>query len=412
MALRVLHVLDHSIPLHSGYTFRTLSLLRDQRKRGWETFHLTSPKHINCTAAEEDVDGWHFYRTAAAAPTLVFPGLGEISLMKALEQRLFEVAQKLKPHLLHAHSPVLNAGPAIKVGQRLGIPVVYEVRAFWEDAAVDHGTTTEGSARYRLTRWLETRALRRAQHVFTICEGLRSDIVARGIPNDRVTVIPNAVDIDAFSVGGQSDEALKAQLGLAGHRVIGFIGSFYAYEGLDLLLDALPKLLARAPDVRVLLVGGGPQEPALKAQAGRLGLRDKVVFTGRVPHADVGRYYDLVDVLAYPRHSMRLTELVTPLKPLEAMAQGRLMVASDVGGHKELIRHGETGMLFAAGSADALADALASLLQQSERWPQLRAAGRRFVETERNWANSVANYVAPYQRLVPSVPLSPSRSSI
>ena len=412
MALRVLHVLDHSIPLHSGYTFRTLSLLREQRKRGWETFHLTSPKHINCTAAEEDVDGWHFYRTAAAAPTLVFPGLGEISLMKALEQRLFEVAQKLKPHLLHAHSPVLNAGPAIKVGQRLGIPVVYEVRAFWEDAAVDHGTTTEGSARYRLTRWLETRALRRAQHVFTICEGLRSDIVARGIPNDRVTVIPNAVDIDAFSVGGQSDEALKAQLGLAGHRVIGFIGSFYAYEGLDLLLDALPKLLARAPDVRVLLVGGGPQEPALKAQAGRLGLRDKVVFTGRVPHADVGRYYDLVDVLAYPRHSMRLTELVTPLKPLEAMAQGRLMVASDVGGHKELIRHGETGMLFAAGSADALADALASLLQQSERWPQLRAAGRRFVETERNWANSVANYVAPYQRLVPSVPLSPSRSSI
>ena len=412
MALRVLHVLDHSIPLHSGYTFRTLSLLREQRKRGWETFHLTSPKHINCTAAEEDVDGWHFYRTAAAAPTLVLPGLGEISLMKALEQRLFEVAQKLKPHLLHAHSPVLNAGPAIKVGQRLGIPVVYEVRAFWEDAAVDHGTTTEGSARYRLTRWLETRALRRAQHVFTICEGLRSDIVARGIPNDRVTVIPNAVDIDAFSVGGQSDEALKAQLGLAGHRVIGFIGSFYAYEGLDLLLDALPKLLARAPDVRVLLVGGGPQEPALKAQAGRLGLRDKVVFTGRVPHADVGRYYDLVDVLAYPRHSMRLTELVTPLKPLEAMAQGRLMVASDVGGHKELIRHGETGMLFAAGSADALADALASLLQQSERWPQLRAAGRRFVETERNWANSVANYVAPYQRLVPSVPLSPSRSSI
>jgi len=401
MSARILHVLDHSIPLHSGYTFRTLSLLREQRKRGWETFHITSPKHINCTVAEEDVDGWHFFRTAAAAASLPLPGFGEIALMGALEKRLEEVARQVKPDLIHAHSPVLNALPALKVGKRLGIPVVYEVRAFWEDAAVDHGTTQEGSARYRLTRWLETRALKRAAHVFTICEGLRSDIVARGLPQDRVTVIPNAVDIDAFDPGGQPDETLKAELGLAGSRVVGFIGSFYAYEGLDLLLEAMPALLQKAPDVRVLLVGGGPQDAALKAQAQRLGLADKVVFTGRVPHAQVQRYYDLVDVLAYPRHSMRLTELVTPLKPLEAMAQGRLMVASDVGGHKELIRHGETGMLFKAGSAQSLADAMASLMAKPDSWPQLRAAGRRFVETERNWANSVANYVAPYQRLLP-----------
>ena len=402
MALRVLHVLDHSIPLHSGYTFRTLSLLREQRKRGWQTFHLTSPKQVGCSAAEEHIDGWHFYRTPATAPNRAVPGWAQISLMMALERRLLDVAQKVKPHLLHAHSPVLNASPAIRVGRRLGIPVVYEVRAFWEDAAVDHGSTTEGSARYRLTRWLETRALRRAQHVFTICEGLRGDILARGIADARVTVIPNAVDIDAFALGGQPDLALKARLGLVGRRVIGFIGSFYAYEGLDLLLDALPALLASAPDVALLLVGGGPQDAALKAQAERLGLRDKVVFTGRVPHADVQRYYDLIDVLAYPRHSMRLTELVTPLKPLEAMAQGRVLVASDVGGHKELIRHGQTGLLFQAGSAASLAGVLAQMLQQPERWPLLRAAGRRFVETERNWANSVARYADPYQRLVPS----------
>ena len=402
MALRVLHVLDHSIPLHSGYTFRTLSLLREQRKRGWQTFHLTSPKQVGCSAAEEHIDGWHFYRTPATAPNRAVPGWAQISLMMALERRLLDVAQKVKPHLLHAHSPVLNASPAIRVGRRLGIPVVYEVRAFWEDAAVDHGSTTEGSARYRLTRWLETRALRRAQHVFTICEGLRGDILARGIADARVTVIPNAVDIDAFALGGQPDLALKARLGLVGRRVIGFIGSFYAYEGLDLLLDALPALLASAPDVALLLVGGGPQDAALKAQAERLGLRDKVVFTGRVPHADVQRYYDLIDVLAYPRHSMRLTELVTPLKPLEAMAQGRVLVASDVGGHKELIRHGQTGLLFQAGSAASLAGVLAQMLLQPERWPLLRAAGRRFVETERNWANSVARYADPYQRLVPS----------
>ncbi|NLZ43212.1 MAG: glycosyltransferase, exosortase A system-associated, partial [Comamonadaceae bacterium] len=293
--------------------------------------------------------------------------------------------------------------PALRVGRRLGIPVVYEVRAFWEDAAVDHGTTAQGSLRYRLTRRLETHALGQASHVFTICEGLRGDIVGRGIAADKVTVIPNAVDIESFEPGGSADEALKAALGLAGATVVGFIGSFYAYEGLDLLLEALPLLLARRPEVRLLLVGGGPQEDALKAQAAALGLADKVVFTGRVPHAEVQRYYDLVDVLAYPRRSMRLTELVTPLKPLEAMAQGRLLVASDVGGHRELIRHGETGWLFEAGSTAALAAAVDELLGRRAQWPHLRAAGRRFVEQERNWTRSVARYRPVYERLVQQV---------
>jgi PEP-CTERM/exosortase A-associated glycosyltransferase len=406
MPLRILHVLDHSIPLHSGYTFRTLSLLREQRALGWETHHLTSPKHAAAVPPEaaalreESVDGWHFHRTPAAASSpLPLPGLGEVALMKQTERRLLEVAQAVQPDLLHAHSPVLNALPALRVGRRLGIPVVYEVRAFWEDAAVDHGTTTEGSLRYRLTRRMETHALRQVAHVFTICEGLRSDIAGRGIPASRITVIPNAVDISNFEPGGEPDEALKAQLGLAGATVVGFIGSFYAYEGLDLLLQAVPELLRRRPEVRVLLVGGGPQDAALKAQAQALGVADKVVFTGRVPHAEVQRYYDLVDVLAYPRHSMRLTELVTPLKPLEAMAQGRLLVASDVGGHKELIRHGETGMLFKAGSAEALADAVDGLLQRRADWPALRAAGRAFVERERHWAASAAHYRPVFERL-------------
>lgn len=401
MPLRVLHVLDHSIPLHSGYTFRTAAILREQRRLGWQTFHLTSPKHSLPGPAEETVDGLTFHRTPAPeGSTLPLPGLAEAALMKATQQRLLQVAQQVQPQVIHAHSPVLNAIPALRVGRQLGLPVVYEVRAFWEDAAVDHGTTHEGSLRYRLTRRLETHALRQARHVFTICEGLRGDIVARGIPAAKVTVIPNAVDIDSFEPGGEPEPALKAQLGLDGAVVVGFIGSFYAYEGLDLLLDALPALLRQRPDVRVLLVGGGPQEAALKAQAAALGVADRVVFTGRIPHAEVQRYYDLVDVLAYPRHSMRLTELVTPLKPLEAMAQGRLLVASDVGGHRELIRDGETGVLFQAGSADALAQAVLGLLARRDDWPRLRAAGRRFVETERNWAASVARYRLPYESLL------------
>ena len=398
--MRILHILDHSIPLHSGYSFRTLAILKEQRALGWETFHITGPKQGAAVTDEEQVDGWHFYRTLPSGGLLEgIPVLGEIELMGEITHRLEQIVKRLRPHILHAHSPVLNAIPALRVGRRLGVPVVYEVRAFWEDAAVDHGTAREWGARYRLTRGLETWALRRVDAVTTICEGLRADIVARGIAAGKVTVIPNAVDITEFAVDGVADPGLKRQLGLEGTLVLGFIGSFYAYEGLEILLRALPLLLAKRESVRVLLVGGGPHEQRLKQLAADLGIADKVVFVGRVPHEQVPRYYDLVDVLVYPRLSMRLTELVTPLKPLEAMAQGRLLAASDVGGHRELIRNGETGALFSPADPGALAAVVTELINAPERWPSIKAAARSFVENERNWTVSVARYADVYARV-------------
>jgi PEP-CTERM/exosortase A-associated glycosyltransferase len=398
--MRVLHVLDHSIPLHSGYTFRTRSILREQRALGWETFHVTGAKQNAGDMLEETVDGLHFYRTPESKGALAkLPVLNQINVIDGLARRLAEVIPLVKPDVLHAHSPSLNAIAALRAGKRFGIPVVYEVRAFWEDAAVDHGTSTENGLRYRATRALETYALKNADGVTTICEGLRKDIVARGIAADKVTVIPNAVDIDKFSMGGTPDLALKEKLGLTGARLLGFIGSFYAYEGLDVLLRAVPKLIARMPDLRVLLVGGGPQDAQLRQLAKDLNIADKVVFTGRVPHEQVNMYYDLLDVLVYPRMSMRLTDLVTPLKPLEAMAQGRILAASDVGGHLELIADGKTGVLFRADDPDSLAAKVGDLLDAPDSWPALRANGRAFVENERNWGVSVARYKHVYGRL-------------
>ena len=399
--MRILHIFDHTLPLHSGYTFRSAAILRNQRKLGWETFHLSGPKQLNCAVAEEDADGLHFYRTPKPAGLLArLPGGDPFAVMAAIEKRLLPLARELQPDVLHAHSPVLDAVPAIRVGRKLGIPVVYEIRAFWEDAAVDHGSTREGSLRYRFTRALETWAVKNADAVTVICEGLRGDLIARGIDPARITVIPNAVDVEQFEMGGRPDPELKLRLGLGGSRVLGFIGSFYAYEGLDLLIAALPAILRQMPDVKVLLVGGGPQDAALKRQVMALDLKDRVVFAGRVPHAEVNRYYDLIDVLVYARHPMRLTELVTPLKPLEAMAQGRLMVASDVGGHKELIRDGKTGMLFHAGNAGDLASKVVALLKYEQGWDALKKNGRQFVETERTWAASVARYRGVYGGLV------------
>ena len=392
MKLRILHVLDHSLPLQSGYTFRTLSILREQRALGWDTVHLTTPKQGPTAAIEEAVDGWTFSRTPSVE------GVGLLAQMRLTATRLAALARQTRPDLIHAHSPVLNALPSLWVGRRLRLPVVYEMRASWEDAAVDHGTTVVGSLRYRASRALESFALRHADQVTTICAGLRADICARGIAEDRVTVIPNAVDVTTFRFGVEADAHLRHSLGLDGCTVLGFAGSFYGYEGLDLLIEAARRMLPRHPTLRALLVGGGPQQDALKAQAAAAGIGDRVVFTGRVPHGDVQRYYELIDVLAYPRRSIRLTELVTPLKPLEAMAQGRMLVASDVGGHRELIRHAETGFLFQAGDAQALEQAVEDLLARRDLWPRIRAQARRYVEVERTWKASVARYGDVYAR--------------
>ena len=399
MALRILHVLDHSTPLHSGYTFRTLAILAEQRRLGWETFHLTSAKHTAGFATEEVVDGWHFFRTpGASGKGRRLPGMAEFDLMRDLEGRLQSVVEQVRPHVLHVHSPVLNALPALWLRRRMQVPVVYEMRASWEDAAVDHGTTKAGSVRYKLSRAIESFSLRHADQVTTICEGLRVDIASRGIAADKITVIPNAVDVASFRFGVEPDRGLQHRLGLEGATVLGFAGSFYHYEGLHLLVDAVQRMRARHPQLRLLLVGGGPQEAALKAQVAQAGLGDCVIFTGRVPHAEVQRYYELIDLLVYPRLPSRLTDLVTPLKPLEAMAQGRLFVASDVGGHRELIRHGQTGFLCPAGDAAALEGAIEDTLARRAEWPAVRAQARRYVEQERTWANSVARYAGVYER--------------
>jgi PEP-CTERM/exosortase A-associated glycosyltransferase len=399
--LKILHILDHSLPLQSGYSFRTIGILAAQRRRGWGTVQMTTPKQYRFEGAVDQVDGWNFHRTPQPfAAGQKVPLIRELCQMQATRRRLDEVIEETRPDVLHAHSPVLNGIPALWAGQRHRLPVVYEVRSLWEDAAVDWGRARYGDLRYRATRTLESYVLRRADAIITICEGLQREILERGIPTGRVTVVPNAVNAEQFTLDRQVDVELQRSLGLEGRTVLGFIGSFFAYEGLDLLLEALSHLVRQRSDVRLLLVGGGPEKDRLVARTAALGLNDAVVFTGRVPHEEVRRYYDLVTVFVYPRRRMRLTDLVTPLKPLEAMAQGSIVVASDVGGHRELLVDGERGYLFKADDADALALKLAQVIDRQKDWATMRLAGRRFVETERTW-DRVVEYCAPvYQRLL------------
>jgi len=391
--MRILHVLDHGLPLHSGYTFRTRAILKAQMARGWEVAGLTGVRHVKDGPDPEMVDGITFYRTPAI---LEGPSpLREWGEVRALAKRLDALIGEWKPDQIHAHSPVLNALAALRVAKRRRVPLMYEIRAFWEDAAVGNGTGSEGSAKYRLTRMLETHAARQADAVAVICEGLRADLVDRGIDSAKIIVSPNGVDMNLFGDPPPRDDALARELGLEAADVVGFIGSFYDYEGIDDLIAAMPLL----PGAHLLLVGGGPMEEALRRQAAASPAAARIHFVGRVPHQEVERYYSLIDILAYPRKAMRLTELVTPLKPLEAMAQRKLVAASDVGGHRELIEDGVTGTLFAPGDPQAIAAALAGLFADRAGWEARRETARRFVETDRNWSSNISNYLPAYQRL-------------
>lgn len=396
--MRILHVLDHSLPVQSGYSFRSQAILREQRRLGIETIQVTSPKHGRSATPLETVDGFEFHRINADDGALArLPIVNQLDVVRQLRGRLRPIIAATRPDIIQAHSPCLTAMAALGLGK----PVVYELRSSWEDAAVSSGVTREGSWRYRASRWLETRVLLRADHVTTICEGLREEAVRRGVRPDRVTVIPNAVDPDAFHAGS-AGEATRRELGLAGKCVLGFIGSFFAWEGLPLLIEAMPRIVAQRPDIRLLLVGGGPDETAIRAAVERLQVAPYVVFAGQVRHDRVSALYDAVDILVYPRIPMRLTDMVTPLKPLEAMALAKVFVASDVGGHRELVQDRRTGVLFRAGDKQALASAILEVAADETLREHLIANGPRFVREERTWAQVVRRYEPLYRSLLPN----------
>ncbi|NKJ43235.1 TIGR04063 family PEP-CTERM/XrtA system glycosyltransferase [Novosphingobium sp. SG720] len=397
---RILHVLDHSLPLHSGYTFRTRAILKAQEGHGLEVRGVTGLRHAAPAEGNdpESHDGLLFHRTGGEAGGP--PGLREWREAGLLADRIVAVAREWRPDVLHAHSPALCGLAAVRAGKRLGLPVVYEIRAFWEDAAVGNGTGREGSPRYWLTRQLENRVVAGADAVVTICQGLKDDLVARGVAPGKITIMPNGVDLALFGTPPAPDPALADQLGLGEGPVIGFLGSFYPYEGLDDMIAAMPAIVAQVPGARLLLVGGGPAAEALRAQAAASPAAHAIRFVGRVPHHEVDRYYALADVVCYPRKAMRLTDLVTPLKPLEAMAQGKLVAASDVGGHRELIRDGQTGTLFAPDDPAALAAAMVALFARRSEWGQQRQVARAFVEQAHDWAANAARYLPVYQGLI------------
>jgi glycogen synthase len=391
--MRILHILDHSPPVQSGYVYRTLAILREQVAAGWQVLSLTTPKQPNASGSWEVVEGWEFIRTPGPRTSQWLPQVAaEYAMVRATIGRAEEIAREWRPDVLHAHSPVPNAWAALSVGRRLGVPVVYEIRALWEDAAASHGTMLAGGVRYAVARHLDTRAARRADAVVTICRGLYDDLRRRGVEQENMFIVPNAADVGSLLPDTPTSRGKNPRA----RPVIGFIGSFYSYEGLDCLIEAARELVRLRPEVRFLLVGGGPEKARLRELCRAGGLDDRVSFAGWVPHDRIDDWYRQIDILVYPRKRNRLTELVTPLKPLEAMAKGKVVVASDVGGHRELIEEEQNGFLFRSGDVTDLIRRLLGLLDARPMWPEIGARARRFVEEQRSWKAAAATYAEVY----------------
>jgi PEP-CTERM/exosortase A-associated glycosyltransferase len=391
--MRILHVLDLTAPTIAGYASRARAIVNGQRTLGLEPVVLTSVRHRNTSALPlEEIDGIRHYRTQKPAA----PGR-PLAEVVHLRRRILEVARLERVDLIHAHSPILNGVPAWLAARQLGLPCVYEIRAFWEDAAVERGGTGERSLRYGVTRAAETFLTRRVDAVACICEGLRQDLTARGLPPERLFVVPNGVDVARF-VPRAPDDATRKRLGLQGRTVVGYVGTFFNFEGVEDLVEALARLIKRGrDDLAGAIVGRGTSYEACRRIAERHGLADRILHPGHVPPEDVEDLYAIMDIVAYPRRSLRITELVTPLKPLEAMAMEKAVIGSDVGGIGELMRDGVTGLQHRSGDIDDLAAKIERLASD----PQLRLAlgreARKWVSQERDWKHIVPRYEKIYE---------------
>ena len=403
-SLRVLHMLDHSVPLFSGYSFRSGSVLETERAWGNTVAAVTSARHNDYGEGADTVREVTYHRTprpdgALQRWQLRVPVWRETLLTRAMARRLEQVAHVFKPDVIHAHSPVFNGQAAVKVARRLGLPVLYHIRAFWEDDAVVKGKFGDGSFIYRKAQQAETAVAKSVDRLVCICGGLRDEMIRRGVPGERILLAKNGVDIERFRPQAP-DVDVVARYGLAGHRVLGFLGSFFEYEGLTDLVDVVARIVKDRRDFRFLMVGAGEIDAVLKQKVDAAGLSDVILLPGRVPHEEVQAHYSVMDVLFYPRRPSRLTRLVTPMKPLEAMSMEKPAIGSDVEGVKELLDDGDQATVFRAGDIDDLERVVREVLD----WPeeQLRETGKRARKgmlARRTWATALDPLRDAYREL-------------
>lgn len=386
---KALYLLHGSLPEASnGYATRSHGLLTGMVRAGWDVDALTRPGFpydlppvAGADPQEREVVGEVSYYRTSAGPVSMEPLQDYVAqYTDAVVRR----ARTVRPFVIHGASNHVNGLAAVSAARRLGIPSVYEVRGLWEITRASRNPGWAYSDRFRVMKRLETDAAQAADHVLAITGALKDELVSRGVDEAKISIVPNGVDSSRFEPLPR-DVQLSQELGLDGRRVIGYVGSVLDYEGIGLLLEATQLLATHRADFWVLVVGDGAERERFEQEAAERGLGELVRFTGRVPHHDVERYYSLIDITPFPRLPLPVCEMVSPLKPFEAMAMGKAVVASDVNALAEIVDDGVTGLLHTKGDPASLARALERLLDEDALAATLGAAGRQWVRSERDW---------------------------
>jgi PEP-CTERM/exosortase A-associated glycosyltransferase len=387
----VLHVLDHSWPVLSGYSIRSRNLITAQHRLGEAVRVITSPLHQldNATATDVSLDGVEYTRTpvrgwvAETALRRRWPIAREREVVRMLRQRILAIIASQPVRLVYAHSPALCGLAGLQAARQSGLPFVYEIRAFWEDAASENGGGTK-PWRSRLTHRLETYVAQKADAVAAIAKPMLRDLQSRGIPTDKLFHVPNGVDMDRFRPVAR-DEGLVQELRLGDAPVFGFFGSLYRYEGVSWMIRAAAQLRSRGRKFSILIIGRGEDQSAILGAIRDCNAAEYVRVIEHIPHEQIGRYYSVIDIAVYPRRSIRLTELVTPLKPLEAMALMKPVLASGVGGVRELVEDERTGLLFQSEDVADFCRQAERLIVSPALCKSLAERGHEFVSRERDW---------------------------
>ncbi|MFP5225790.1 MAG: glycosyltransferase [Actinomycetota bacterium] len=401
---RVLHLLKNSMPQHtSGYTARSRYTMLAQRGAGLDPVVVTSlgqPRLDGLTdfPLVEAVDGIEHHRLDLG--DLPYLGLPPHEYLELFAWTAAEKVRALKPAVIHARSgfrgyeiPLVG----LALSRHFGIPLVYEASMFLEGTWTDDVEWMERGELYRLRTEQENRCMREADHVVTIAESMKQEIVGRGIPSDHVTVIPNGVDPERFQPRPKDPELLRS-LGLEDRVVLGYISNIGYREGLDIMVRGLAELISRGEDVGGLIVGDGPQLPALRELAEELGITDRVAITGPVSHEVVADYYAAIDLFVIPRRDERAARLVTPLKPYEAMALGKPLLVAGLPALLEVAEPPLRGAAFTPEDPISMADAATPLIRDHAERERLGEEARRWVLSERTWDRVGPMYRDVYAR--------------
>lgn len=396
-------LLTNSLPYtRSGYTHRSHAILTALTAAG------VHPHAVTRLAYPTTV-GLPFRPRRAVVDRLTYERLASGRLPVELDARLdlqarllAECARREGAGVLHTTTDWTNGYSVRAAADSLGLPWVYEMRGQLEQTWVSSRPPAlrdeaASSERVRLLRAKETELASQANAVIVLSDVQRKDLIARGVPASQIHVVPNSVDPRYFGAT-DSPETARARLRLPAEGIwVGSISSLVDYEGFDVLLRAVAALRADGMNVRCALVGDGASRPSLMALADALGLGEAALFPGNVSPVQARTWHQALDVFVVPRRDSTVTRMITPLKPLEAMASSRPVVASDLPALAEIIEAPGAGLLFRPGDVDALAETLQTLCADHDLRRALGASGHSFASA-RTWQNAAGIIVDIYRK--------------